>query len=192
MSLSLHSRITSELYLVKKVGHLTMKRSYHGSTGKLSGQYFSYLFNGPNDVEGLIKADCGPHPSFLVQYIMFPRMSISNKFPRDTVATYLGNTTTVEKSTILTLLNGKGQFLPPMSLLLCVSITAHKKCFIFDTFGEPYFWPFPSQEKGFKLKIPCFNPALIFLMDSLIISPSRSSPRVTTLEQRMLLTPRKS
>lgn len=192
MSVSLHSRITSELYLLKKVGSLTMKISYHGSTGKLSGQYFSNFINGPNDVEGLIKADCEPHPSFLAQYIMFPRMSISNKFPSDGVATYLGNTTTVEKSIILTLLNGKGQFLPPISLLLCVSFTAHKKYFIFDTFGASYFWPFPSQEKGFKLKIPCFNLALIFLMTSLIISPSRSSPRVTTLEQRILLTLRKS
>lgn len=168
-----------------------MKRSYYGSTGKLSRQYFSNFINGPNDMEGLIKADCEPHPSFLAKHIMFPRMSISNIFPSDAVATYLGNTTTVEKSTILTLLNGKGHFLPPVSLL-CVSFTAHKKYFKFDTWGKPYFWPFPSQEKGFKLKIPCFNPVLIFLMTSLSVSPSRSSPRVTTMEQRILLTPRKS
>ena len=38
-----------------------------------------------------LKQIVGPNPSFLIHYIMFPRMSVCNRFPGDAVTTVLGN-----------------------------------------------------------------------------------------------------
>lgn len=38
-----------------------------------------------------LKQIVGPNMSFLIHHIMFPRMSVSNKFSGDAVSTLLGN-----------------------------------------------------------------------------------------------------